>query len=63
MKKTVEAIIAIEMIQKEMATGSFGFKNPCKSCVMLYLQERNGSYTDYVKCSLHTYSRNKTDNN
>jgi len=27
-KKTVEATMAIEMIQKEMATGSFAFRKP-----------------------------------
>jgi hypothetical protein len=28
-KNTVDATMEIEMIQKEIATGSFGFKNPC----------------------------------
>jgi len=28
-KKTVEATMEMEMIQKEMATGSLGFKKPC----------------------------------
>jgi len=28
-KNTVEATMEMEMIQKEMATGSFGFKKPC----------------------------------
>jgi len=30
-KNTVEATIAIEMIQKEMATVSFGLRNPWRS--------------------------------
>ena len=34
-KNVVAATIEIEMIQKEMATGSFGLRNPCKSCVMV----------------------------
>jgi hypothetical protein len=32
-KKQVAATIEIEMIQKEMATGSLGLRNPCKSGV------------------------------
>merc|ERR1711972_579646 len=32
-KKTVAATIAIEMIQKEMATGSLGSRNPCKPVI------------------------------
>ena len=31
-KNVVAATMEIEMIQKEMATGSFGLRNPCKSC-------------------------------
>ena len=34
-KNVVAATMEIEMIQKEMATGSFGLRNPCKSCVMM----------------------------
>jgi len=34
-KNVVAATMEIEMIQKEMATGSFGLRNPCKSCVMV----------------------------
>jgi len=30
-KNTVEAIIEIEMIQKEMATGSLGLRKPWRS--------------------------------
>ena len=34
-KNVVAATMEIEMIQNEMATGSFGLRNPCKSCVMM----------------------------
>jgi hypothetical protein len=36
-KNTVAATIEMEMIQKEMATVSLGFRNPCKSRAILML--------------------------
>jgi hypothetical protein len=34
-KNTVAATMEMEIIQKEMATVSLGFKNPCKSKAMM----------------------------
>ena len=51
-KNTVAATIAMEMIQKEMATASLGFRKPFKAGSGVYMA--TGSILDIVRASRKT---------
>ena len=56
----------IEMIQNEMATGSFGLRNPCKSCcccaMMQALLNYEGSCAEEVKYLVRLEPQKQNDN-